>query len=356
MIADAQGQPYTQDPPNCIQVEPSEGCTIACRFCSIRALTPGPNSVFKFMDMEVAAALGERIKATGWNPRIEFAMHGEPTAHPDLSGLVRTLRSYLPTNYFLLTTNGTPLIADRDQASFEAKVEALYAAGIDTIALDAYRGLKVHEYARRMERPWLLVGDYPADTAFNPHPRRSRKAKKLLSIVQDISYADGGTHAHLSNQGGTAGPKDPSFQGRPCALPFRELSVRWDGSIAICCNDWRGKFKLGTIVDTPLLDIWHHPAMYAARKKLVKGERDFGVCDGCNHLSYRVGLLPDRKGQRTLPQADAEDLNLIEMALAGDPYSPGVLRVWEAGIGRPQPGNIGGRAVMVDENGLEVVK
>lgn len=356
MITDADGNPYRQDPPNVIQIEPSEGCTLACRFCSIRALTKGPNTTFKFMDIETAAAVGEQVVQAQWNPRIEFAMHGEPTAHPNLPGLVSVLRSYLPQNYFLLTTNGMPLI-EGGQEAFEQRVEALYAAGINTIALDAYRGLKVHEFARKMRRPWLKMGDYPKDGSdFNPHPRRSVRGPRMFIIVEDISYSTSGTHAHLSNQGGTSGPKDPGYYGKPCAKTFRELGVRWDGHVALCCDDWRGNFKVGNVASRTLEEMWHDPAMYAARKKLVRGQRDFGACDGCNHMSVRVGLLPDRKGQRTLPEADAHDLDLIEAAMVGQPYTPGVPRVWETGQGRPQPGNIGGKAVMVGPDGKEVEK
>lgn len=361
MILDINGDEYVQDPPNVIQIEPSEGCTIACRFCSIRALRPGPNSFFNFMDVETIAAIGEQIVEAGWNPRIEFAVHGEPTAHPNLPLLVRTLRSYLKTNYFLLTTNGTPLIAapkgtpeQEIQDRFNVRVAELYGAGINTIALDAYKGLKVHEYARRLNNPFVMVGDYPKDgPKFNPHPRRSAKGKRLFSIVEDIAEAEGGTHSNLSNQGGTAGPPDPSFR-KPCAKTFRELTVRWDGNVAICCDDWRGRFKIGNVGSMTLNDIWHHPAMYAARKKLVRGERDFGACYGCTHRSFRVGLLPDRMGQRTLPEATEEDLDLIEMALDGAPYSSGPLRVWESGEGRPQPGIVGGNVVMVGPDGQAI--
>lgn len=323
----------------------------------MRALTKGPNTTFNYMSVKTAEKIGADMWAAGWNPRVEFAMHGEPTANPELPEIVAAVRASLPKSYFMLTTNGMPLIESGDQGHFEALVEDLFEAGIDTIALDAYRGLKVHEYARRMERLWMRVGDYPKDgNDFNPHRRKKASDPKIFSILKDISDNEDGTHGHLSNQGGTAGPKDYSMNGIRCALPFREMSVRWDGNVAICCNDWRGVYKIGNVLERSMESLWHDPAMYAARKKLYQGERDFGACDGCTHRTYRPGLLPDRMGKETLPPASQDDLDLIAMALEGQPYTPGLLRVWERKEGRPQPGVLNGHVRMIDADGKAVVK
>ena len=75
--------------------------------------------------------------------------------------------------------------------------------------------------------------------------------------------------------------------------------------------------------------LWNTGAFMAARKKLLRGERDFGPCAGCDAVSYRPGLLPDAKGQVTLPALNAVDHHAIAEALAGDPYTIPVFRPWE---------------------------
>lgn len=344
---------WTQDPPNAVQVEASEGCTIACRFCGIRGIREKANSLFNFMTMTTAAIVAGKLRAAGWNPRIEFAMHGEPTANPDLLNIVRLFRSELPKAQIMLTTNGMPLVDGRYGVSFDVMCDKLFGAGVNIIALDDYRGMTAAEQARKYNRSWASVGEYPGDPNFNPHQRVS-PTTRMISIIYDIEKASEGNHAHLGNHAGAAGPKDFSRMGKRCAKPFRELSIRWDGNVAICCNDWRGEYKVGNVVEEDLEAIWHHPAMYAARRKLYRGERDFGPCHGCNHDSYRVGLLPDRMGKLDPDPADEEDLSLIDLALAGEPYTAPVLRVWERSEGRPQPGNVDGKVRMVGPDGTAV--
>lgn len=38
-----------------------------------------------------------------------------------------------------------------------------------------------------------------------------------------------------------------SMNGKRCAMPFREMAIRWDGSVALCCDDWRGPEDLRAI-------------------------------------------------------------------------------------------------------------
>jgi hypothetical protein len=78
---------YRQDPPFAVQIELVEGCTLSCDFCGVNGIREKPGN-FKFMSdlmvMQVATRLQYAMRDHGWNPRIEFAMHGEPSMHPAL--------------------------------------------------------------------------------------------------------------------------------------------------------------------------------------------------------------------------------------------------------------------------------
>lgn len=322
---------YEQEAPFAVQIEPVEGCNLRCSFCGIRGIREAgrPGSLsgpFKFMDLATADAIAEQVAELGWNPRVEFAMHGEPTTHPDLPGLAARVRAHLPRAYVMLTTNAIPTL-DRP-GGFRGAVDALFDAGVNTIAVDNYRPHPVAPEFMVYSRPGVTVGDYPQDGGdFSPH---KRVMGKRLVLVEDISLADEGNHSHLSNHAGAAGPPDPTAGGR-CALPFREMSIRWDGSAALCCNDWRGTFKVGSVLVEGIEGIWQHPAMYAARRALMTGTRDFAPCQGCTHRSYRVGLLPDKKGKlgAELGPPQPGDRALLQQAVAGKTLTPVVLRKWE---------------------------
>lgn len=309
-----------QDAPFALQMDPVEGCNLACSFCAIASIGAGrvKRGNEKFMPLEIAQSVAQQVKELGWNPRVEYAMHGEPTLHPDLPGLISPFKDY----YTLVTSNGGGLLMDT-----VSRVQALFDAGLNTLALDDYETNRMIE--RFLEKAGHTMGAapfnilfYPADKSASPHTRS--KGHRVI-IVQDLTEATAGTHSDVHNSAGDAGPLDRDMNTARCAKPFREISVRWDGNVAICCNDWPGTYKIGNVMQEGLEEIWQHERMQAARKALYNRRRDLvPVCDGCTAKSYRVGLLPDKKGAVDLPMPTVDDLLTIEEACEGEPYTPRV--------------------------------
>jgi len=324
-----------QEAPNAVQIELAQGCNLGCAFCGIHAI--GYQKMARgvdLMSLDTASSLAHQIKEARWNPRIEFAMHGEPTMHPQRAEIIAIFRKALPKSYIMVTSNGGGLLKDTRNA-----VRAMFDAGLNTLALDNYQsvnivpklveklvGESIEKFQVRYETsmapawPWddVQMFPYPDSPAGNPHTRHSLK---LISIVRDISVAVGGTHANLNNHAGSALPLNDRAAGKRCAKPFRELSVRWDGNVALCCNDWPGVYRCGSIVDDGLLKVWHGPAMEAARKLLYAGQRVLPPCKGCDATSYRVGLLPDKLGKMIMAEPTKATMDTAKKALAKGPYT-----------------------------------
>lgn len=319
---------YQQEPPFCVQIELAEGCNLFCTFCGLRGIRTGGGKDLKFMSLDRAVELAEIIglaqRMHGWNPRLEFAMHGEPTMNPDWLDIMRVFRGVLPDTPIMITTNGGGLL--RKPGVQHWITSALRY--VNVLAIDAYESVKIYEKIQAgYNRP---IGWYPDDPHLSPHRRRGKREPNLVVFIRDIALAKDGNHAHLNNHAGAAFPKNQRAAGKRCAKPFRELSIRYDGNVALCCNDWRGEYKCGNVFDTgDIAALWNNPAFTAARHKLYHGQRDFGACNGCDALSYRTGFLPDQKGKHELPEPTAEHLDIIAQATAGAPYTPPVLREWE---------------------------
>lgn len=322
---------YRQAAPNAIQMESCEGCNLRCGFCGIRGITEKgpdggslpPDGKNHYMTEATAEVVAEQLLHLAWNPRIEWAMHGEPTLNPALPAMLSMMKAYRPDSPQMVTTNGIPMLEN-----WEARVTELFTSGADTVAVDNYRPYRCEEAFDAVTIPGVAKGRYPEEgPAFSPH-QRPRSGERRLILVKDLLEAQEGNHATVFNHAGSAYPKDPLAKGR-CAKPFRELSVRWDGNVAICCDDWRGEFKVGNVLTEGIEAIWHDPAMYAARRMLYSGVRDAGPCEGCTHRSFRVGLLPDKTGQEELAAPSPEDYELIAQATADGTYAEPVLRRWE---------------------------
>lgn len=318
-----------QEPPFAIQIELSEGCNLRCNFCGINGIRTAERT-YKFMTPHTAAEIAGAIARAGWNPRIEFAMHGEPTMNPKAAEIVRIFRNHLPKVSMLMLSNGGGLVD-----SPWAKIDALMEAGLNTLGLDEYQGVKlvpkilekVQYGASAIPRPWDFFV-YPDQPEGNPHQRQSPRKRRVVHI-RPIDAQTEGTHATLNNHAGAGAPKNASGAGKPCAKPFRELSFRWDGSVAICCNDWRGELALGNIHKDTLDEIWNGKPANEARKRLILGLRDFGPCEGCDATSYRVGLLPDKLGKVTMPKPTGEGLAFLKACSKRKPLTKPVKREWE---------------------------
>ena len=329
---------YRQGNPYVIHIEFAEGCNLRCGFCGLNAIR-GKENNYKLMTRETAESVSKQMASLGWNSRVEIAMHGEPTMNPDFLELIAIFRQYLPKAYILLESNGGGIMG----ATSTETVQEMFGAGLSTLALDEYQTIKlVPKILEKIKQEqgcgFLETGDklfddsvtfydYPScGSVGNPHKRNT---KKRLIWIRPIDVSTSGTHSKLSNHAGSGAPKNYKAEGRRCAKPFREFNVRWNGEVATCCNDWRGVFPLGSIHEQGLDEIWHSEEMYAIRRKLYHGQRDFGACDGCDTLSMRPGILPDHLGKEELPEPSEADLVLIAETLKKGPLTAPVLRSWE---------------------------
>ncbi|TXH56344.1 MAG: radical SAM protein [Desulfurellales bacterium] len=303
-----------QEAPFCVQVELVEGCNLFCNFCGLQGIREKPGN-YRFADLEMLEDLAEQIASAGWTPRIEFAMHGEPSMHPQREAAIRIFREHLPKAYLMMTSNGGGFL--------KGGIAELFDAGLDTLALDNYEYVKiVPKLLPGIEQLGIPVFCYPNDKRGNPH---NRWPTRRITIIEDISKATSGTNSSLNSHCGAAFDKKALM--KPCAKPFREISVRHDGSVAICCNDWRGELPMGNIKETLIDEIWTCELMERARRLLYLGRREFTPCDKCDAKSTRTGLLPDRLGKERMPKPQEDDLEVLSKK-RGYLTLP-VLRPWE---------------------------
>lgn len=338
----------TQEPPFNVSFELTLGCNLRCPMCAVGAIHAKPGTGYKFMEKRTIEKVVRDIKDLGWNCRIGFAMRGEPSLHPDVVGMVGVVREYLPKAHITMLTNGGGFMGKPGPV---AKVRALFDAGLNVLGMDHYTGvafvpkiISAHEEILGGELesgahyyPYDTPSNvddpdgsfqffkYPEDRAGNPHVRRPRHSRTLIQIRDIMAQNEDnktGTHSKIFNYAGLSYPPDDSMMGKRCHHPFRQIVVHHDGNIPGCCNSWDSPFNCGDVHETPLGEIWQGTAFGAMREKLYRGERDFTPCKGCNHRSYRVGLLPDLLGKGKLRKPNEQTERDLKKALEGGQRSP----------------------------------
>lgn len=312
-----------QEAPFTVKVELTEGCSLACTFCGINSIREKAGGPYSFMTVKTAKRIAQQVAGAGWNPRFELAMHGEPSMNPARNEIVAALHEHNPRCQIMMTSNGSGFMKDPT-----AEIDALFAAGLNILALDDYRNVKFVPKIRERYKGEVPFFDYPESDAHSPY-RRYPRSTKMIIIMRDISEPQDGVHNRLDNMGGCAAPRVATQMGKRCAKPFRDIAFRWNGKVGLCCDDWRGQYHVGDIHKEDIVALWNNERFTAARKKLYHGERDFGPCLGCSDVSYRVGLLPDKKGQQTLPKASKKDEEIIKAATTERRWTTYVKRPWE---------------------------
>lgn len=69
---------------------------------------------------------------------------------------------------------------------------------------------------------------------------------------------------------------------KPCAAPFSEVSVLWNGDVVLCCYDYDGFNVVGSIRENTMEEIWHGSRVDRIRKMFLKRSTEsLRLCSSC---------------------------------------------------------------------------
>jgi len=69
-----------------------------------------------------------------------------------------------------------------------------------------------------------------------------------------------------------------------CNMPWRKLTVTWDGDVVPCCYDYNKKLVLGNVRHQSLSEIWNGPMMQALRQEFNSNQVSNALCRNCAAL------------------------------------------------------------------------
>lgn len=286
-------QGYKQHPPFLIEIEPTEGCNLGCSFCGLRGIREKGTKPWKMMTIEDAKIIARKIKESNWSSRICFCGHGEPTINPNLLEIIRIFRKELPKNKMQLICNGYGFKHGVfDIGYFLNQLELI---GFNDVVFDVYSD----------NGDWTAIQDvldkYDVKVIGKDGEAFNYDKNKGMRVALYPTDVDVKMLRIMDNHCGAASPQDYSEKvtSKRCEKPFRYLFIRWNGLVCLCCDDFRGQYRIGNVLDFDKIeDLWNHPAFQAVRIMLLSSfHRKMKPCYGCNYHSIRPGLLPDPSGK-----------------------------------------------------------
>lgn len=240
---------------NHVEVETINRCNGSCSFCPVnRNDDPRPKVV---MTWELFQSIVNQLAEIEYSGRFTTFSNNEPLLDERIVEFNRYAREKLPHARIHLFTNGTLMTLEK----FAALTEIL-----DELIIDNY------QQELRLIKPCAEIVEYCESS-----PELKKKVTIVLRKPKEI----------LTSRGGTAPNRKQlkEYADDRCVLPFKQIIVRPDGKISLCCNDAIGKYTLGDLNQEKLLDVWYGSRFQMVRKCLYQGRKEWGNCKYCDVFS-----------------------------------------------------------------------
>lgn len=235
-----------------VEIETVNRCNGNCEFCPVNR--KNDTREYKLMADELFQNIIDQLEEINYDGRLALFSNNEPFLDPNILQRHKYARMKLPKARMHLFTNGTLLTVERFQELM------LY---LDELIIDNY------QQDLKLIKPCREIANY-----CEKHPELKKKVTIVLRKPQEI----------LTTRGGDA-PNRKVLQSYPdarCVLPYKQLIIRPDGKVSLCCNDPLGKNTLGDLKQDAILDVWNNDRFKVVRKCLYEGRGHWEHCKYCD--------------------------------------------------------------------------
>ena len=215
--------------------------------------------VEKRMDEALFRKIIGELKEISYDGKLALFSNNEPFLDERIIEFHRIAREQLPNARMHLYTNGTLLSLDK----FVKILDYL-----DEIVIDNYnQNLDLIPNNRK-------IRDYCEE-----HPELIKKVTIVMRKPKEI----------LTSRGGDAPNRKEliSYENDSCMLPYRQMIIRPDGKVSLCCNDPLGRTTLGDLNEQSILEVWYGDKFGDVRNSIAQGRGKFDHCKYCD--SFIVG-------------------------------------------------------------------
>jgi len=235
-----------------VELETVNRCNGGCTFCPV-SRQADPREYHEMSDELFEKIIGE-LSEIDYSGRLALFSNNEPLLDKKIIERNRYAREHVPHARMHLFTNGTLLTLD----IFKQLIENL-----DELVIDNY------QQQLKLIKPSQEVMEYCEE-----HPELKKKVTIVLRKPNEI----------LTTRGGNAPNRKEivTYDKERCILPYKQLIIRPDGKVSLCCNDAIGKYTLGDVNKEKITDIWYGPRFKMVRDCLYKGRENWGQCRYCD--------------------------------------------------------------------------
>lgn len=283
-----------------IDIELTNICDLSCVMCE-RKLMHRPLGMMSF---EVFKNIVDESREIGVDS-FKLNLWGESLLHPNLVRMVRYIRdnSDIVTQF---NTNANKLTAEKSKELITAGLDKL-TISFDGLSKETYEAIRVKgSFDKVVQNIDMLIRNKTELQSDTPYITIQiiRMETNEAEIAPFVEYWKNKVDfISVTNIGATVGTEEILAYAQrerleharlACSQLWQRLSIFWDGTVTVCCNDFDGFLKLGKYGDMPLAQFWVCERLNELRQKHKR--RDFSqlICANCTEtFSYRERSLCD---------------------------------------------------------------
>ncbi len=237
---------------NHVEIETVNRCNGNCSFCPVSH--NNDTREYKVMRKELFESIINQLSEINYSGRLALFSNNEPFLDEHIMERHKYAREKLPYTKMHLFTNGTLLTVEK----FAEIMKYL-----DELVIDNY------QQELKLIKPCREIAEYCEE-----HKELKEKVTIVLRKPNEI----------LSSRGGDAPNRrdHPSYPDAKCVLPYKQLIIRPDGKVSLCCNDPLGKNTLADLTKETLLEAWNNQKFKTVRECMYKGRGNWKHCFNCD--------------------------------------------------------------------------
>lgn len=277
-------------------LEITNHCNLVCIMCPRGTMTRPKG----YMDIELFKSIVDQLKDHLELLYLSGGL-GEPLMHPRLGEMIaycraKNVRVGVSTNATILTPEKTEqllslppnlILLSLDGATREVHESIRVGSCFEKTMGNVEHFLR-EKGNRGMNEPYTIV-------QMVYMPENESEAGAFHAKWRGFKAADDirlKKFLHLQGAGRFPEEKEKLEESRclSCILPWRQLSIAWDGTMALCCRDLDFRYPIGSVSSQAISDLWNSAAMVEYREMLASGKRaDIPPCKNC--LTIRTTAL-----------------------------------------------------------------
>ena len=241
---------------NHIEIETYNRCNGGCEFCPVNV--KNDTRVEKLMPKSLFFKIIDELSKIDYHGCLSLFSNNEPFLDKRMIEFCKYVRQSVPHAKTHLYTNGTLLTLDM----FIEVIEYL-----DELIIDNYNTELV-----------LIPNNLAIKDYCEQHPELKEKVTIVLRNPKEVLEARGGEAPNKK--------KRELFLDVKCTHPFRQMIIRPDGKVSICCNDALGFTDMGDVSKDSLVNIWWGEQFKEVREKINAGGR--GKVEFCRYCDSMI--------------------------------------------------------------------